>query len=119
MDLKILAIHEQGKAAEEYVLLDVLKDCNLTNYGLADTTYTSSEKISNKLRHFYWFPPTLVKAGELIVLRTGTGTDDSYKNTGGKTVNRFYWGLKSTVWNNTGDAAVLFNFADWNTTKAK
>jgi hypothetical protein len=118
MKLKIRSIHEQGKAAEEYVLLDVVEDCSVEYFGLADTTYTGTSSISNKLRHFFWFPPKKVKKGELVVLRTGVGNDDSYKNAAGVTVHRFFWGLKSAVWNNTGDAAVLFDIRTWKTTTA-
>lgn len=118
MKLKIRSIHEQGKAADEYVLFDVLEDCSMEYFAVADTTYVSATSISNKLRHFFWFPPARVKKGELVVLRTSVGTNDSYKNTAGVMVHRFFWGLKSAVWNNTGDAAVVFEMNTWNTTKA-
>lgn len=118
MKLKILSIHEQGNANKEYVLLEVVEDCNLDYYGLADTTYTSNDKISNKLRHFYWFPATNVKKGEWAVLQTGTGKNDQYTAASGKKVHRFFWGLGSAVWNNDGDAAVLFEMRTWKTTRA-
>lgn len=118
MKLKITSINEKGDASKEYVSIEVLEDCNLDHFGVADTTYTSDDKISNKLRHFYWFPPTKVIAGERVVLRTGTGTNDDYKNSAGKKVHRFFWGLKSSVWNDDGDAAVLFQIETWKTTRA-
>lgn len=118
MKLRILSIHEQGSADKEYIWLEVLEDCNLDYYGLADTTYTSNESISNKLRHFFWFPKKDVKKGQRLVLRTGTGTNDEYVTSDGKTVHRFFWGLKSAVWNNDGDAAVLFEIKTWKTTRA-
>lgn len=118
MKLKVLSIHERGNANKEYVLLEVVEGCNLDHYGLADTTYTSNDKISNKLRHFYWFPPTDVKQGEWVVLQTGTGKSDQYTTASGKKVHRFFWGLGSAVWNNDGDAAVLFEMRNWKTTRA-
>jgi hypothetical protein len=118
MDIKILSIHEQGNADKEYVFIEVLNDCNLKYYGLADTTYSTPTSISNKLRHFYWWTSHDVKKGERVVLRTGKGKNDSYVNNAGHTVHRFFWGLGSAVWNDTGDAAVLFNMRTWNTTKA-
>jgi hypothetical protein len=93
MKLKVLSIHEQGSANKEFVWLEVVESCNLKYYGLADTTYSSDDKISDKLRHFFWFPSREVKKGERIVLRTGTGTNDQYTTTDGKKVHRFYWGL--------------------------
>lgn len=118
MKLKILSIHEQGDASKEYVLIEVIDDCDLDYYAIADTTYTSDGKISNKLRHFYWFPSTDVKKGERVVLRTGSGKNDQYTTDSGKKVYRFFWGLGSAVWNNDGDAAVLFEIKTWKTTRA-
>lgn len=118
MKLKILSIHEQGDAAKEYVRLEVIEDCDLQYYGLADTTYTSKGTISNKLRHFFWFPEKDVKKGERVVLRTGTGTNGEYVIEGGKKVHRFFWGLQSAVWNDEGDAAVLFQIRGWKAMRA-
>jgi hypothetical protein len=42
MDVKIISIHNQGDFDDEYVLLKVLRDVDIGNYLLADTTYTSS-----------------------------------------------------------------------------
>ena len=119
MDLKIISIHEQGNAEKEYVWLEAVNDCNLNDYILADTTYTGKNKISNKLRHFYWWTSCKVEKGERIVLMTGKGKSDTYTAKSGHRVHRFFWGLGSAVWNNTGDAAVLFNIAQWNVTTAK
>ncbi len=119
MDLKVLSIHNHGDASAEYVLLEVVNDCNVKYYTLADTTYATGGGISNRLRHFFWFPPKDVKAGELVILRTGKGTNDTFRNTNGKTVHRYYWNLGNAVWNNTGDAAVLMQLRSWNTTKAR
>lgn len=118
MKLRILSIHEQGNADKEYVWLEVVEDCNLDHYGLADTTFTATDKISNKLRHFFWFPPTEVKEGERVVLQTCSGKNDTYQSSDGKKVHRFFWGLKSAVWNDDGDAAVLFEIETWKTTRA-
>lgn len=100
------------------MLVEVLNNCSLSYYALADTSYSGVGKVSNKLRHFFWFPATDVKAGEFVVLRTGSGTNDSYKSNE-RTYHRFYWNLGSAVWNNTGDAAVVFQLKSWKTTKAK
>jgi len=118
MKLKILSVNEKGDASKEYVWLEVLEDCDVGRYAIADSTYVSEGKISNKLRHFFWFPDKTVKKGNRIVVRTGTGTDDEYTTDTGKKVHRFYWGLKSAVWNDDGDAAVLLEIATWKITKA-
>lgn len=118
MKLRILSIHEQGNFDDEHVRLEVTEDCDLKTYGLADTTFASDDTISNRLRHFFWFPPNAVKKGELVLLRTKRGTNGKFTASDGRTVHRFYWNLKSSIWNNDADAAVLFEMSDWKTTRA-
>lgn len=113
MKVKILSVHNQGNFDEEYVLLEVVSDCDIGKYVLADTTYTSTGTVSNKLRHVYWFPDKDVKKGELVSLRTKAGTNTELTNSSGTKVHRFYWGLKTSVWNDDGDCAVLLQTDDW------
>lgn len=118
MKLKIRSINEIGDASKEFVMLVALEDCDLDHYAIADTTYTEDNTISNKLPHFFWFPPKQVLEGELVVLRTGVGNNRTLNNSVGQKVHRFFWGLKSSVWNDDGDAAVLFEIKTWKTTRA-
>lgn len=117
MKLKVLSIHEKGDASKEYVLLEATEDCDVGNYAVADSTYTGEHSVSNMLRHVYWFPDKAIKKGNRVVLRTGAGTNGEYKTDSGKQVHRFFWGLKSSVWNDDGDAAVLLHIASWKITK--
>jgi hypothetical protein len=49
--------------------------------------------------HVYRFPTTFrLGAGKIVTVHTGRGTN---------TASNRYWGLKSMVWNNTGDTAYL------------
>lgn len=118
MKLKIRSIQEHGDATKEYVIIDVLEDCDVGRHGLADTTFTSEHKVSNRLRHFYWFPDQNVKKGDTVKLMTGVGKNTSSTNLLGQTVYTYYWRLKSAVWNDDGDAAVLFEMSNWKTAKA-
>jgi len=117
MKLKIDSVVDYGTHDSERVLLTVLEDCNLKNYQIADTTYNGEHSISNKLRHFYWFAPKDVKAGDKIILHTKRGRNSSTELANGKTQYTYYWGLGNFVWNNDGDAAVLFEVNNWNTTR--
>lgn len=116
MKLEIRSIHGHGKATEEYVIIDVLSDCDAKYYMVADTTYQSGG-ISNKVRHTHWFYPAALKKGDVLVLHTGTGTDRSDQQTNGATYHQRFWGLKSAVWNDDGDGALLFEINSWRTTK--
>jgi hypothetical protein len=119
MNLKVDQIIDYGTHNSERVLLSVTGDCSLHYYLLADTTYTDDTHISNKLRHFYWFPAQEVKVGDKIILYTKPGTNSNRKLPNGNTEYTYYWGLGNSVWNNTGDAAILFHIDNWKTTKVK
>lgn len=117
MKAKIRAIHGHGKANEEYVVIDVNEECNADHLMIADTTYTPEGRISCKVRHTHWFYPATLKKGDVLTLFTGTGTDNSVKQASGNTVFNRYWGLKTAVWNDDGDGAILFDIKTWSTKK--
>lgn len=113
MKLKIISVHNQGDYDKEYVFLQALEDCDVGKYAVADSTYTTPDTVSNRLRHFHWFTNKHIKKGEYVSLWTGKGTDTVTKTDSGIPIHRFYWGLATAVWNNTGDAAVLIETSDW------
>lgn len=117
MDIAVASVHGHGKADEEYVLLKVSVDCELSYYALIDTTY-DGEKITDKNRHVFWFPKKEVKAGDEIVLRTKVGKNSWSTATSGRR-HTLYWNLKSAVWNDTGDAATLLKLQTWKTRKVR
>lgn len=112
MKLKIIEVQGNGDFDKEYVLLKALDDCDIGRYLLADTTFTGENKVSNKVRHTFWFPDKLVKQGDYIGVWTKPGKpDESLYNM--RTFHRFYWGLKTAIWNNNGDCAVLMSTPTW------
>lgn len=117
MKVKIRSIHGHGDASEEYVVLEILQDCNADHYVIADTTFTADSKISNKVRHTHWFYSTALKKGDFIALFTGTGTDKADKRSDDSTLYYRFWGLKTAVWNDDGDGAVLYELNDWKAEK--
>lgn len=118
MHLEVIAVNGHGDENEEFVRLAVLKDCDLVNYAVADTTYTDDDHISNELRHFFWFPSTLVKAGEEVVLRTKVGEYKRFRKDDGTIVHRFYWNLDKPIWNDDEDGIVLFKIDNWQASRA-
>lgn len=119
MKLKINQVVDFGTLDSERVELSVLEDTNLHHFIIIDTTYENGEtKISNKMRHTFWFNPQEVKKGDEVVLYSKVGINQSTAINGGKNKKyHLYWDLKNSVWNNSGDAAVLFEVQAWKTTK--
>lgn len=119
MKIKIDQIIDHGTLTSERVLISVTENADLSYFIIADTTYTSNDKISNKLRHMHWFSPKPVKAGDKVELYTKSGTNSQTDIGNGNTKYVIHWGLGNPVWNNDGDAAILFAIQTWKTTKAK
>jgi len=117
MDLEIWKIDSKKDLANECVWLHALADIpNIGCYALCDSTYTGEGKISNKMRHMYWFPDRAVSKGDFIRLMTTTGTNVTVNDQGTK-IHRLYWGLGTPVWNNDGDCAVLMQLEGWKATR--
>ena len=118
MNLKIISVHNHGDFDKEYVLLKAQEDCDVGRFILADSTYTEDGKVSNKVRHTFWFPDKKIKKGELVSVWTCSGTSGKRETDSGTPIHRFYWGLKTAVWNNDGDCAVLLDVNTWQFFKA-
>lgn len=113
MKVEILSISSRGDHQQEYVTLKVLEDCDIGTHVLSDTTYTSNHEVSSKLRHIFWIPDKRVKAGDFVQIHTRPGVTTEFSNKAGTTTHVFFWGLKSAVWNDDGDCAVLMEISRW------
>lgn len=116
MKAKIRNIIDHGHN-DERIIIDILANIDIGEFLVLDTTYTSSGKVSNKVRHPYWFPDQKVKEGDLVVLYTKKGKNNSSVKADGTTSYFFYWGLDSNVWNNDGDCALLLHIDNWESHK--
>lgn len=111
MELTILQVNGRGAASTEYIIFSVLSDCNLKNFMVCDKTFNSDGTPSNKHRHVYFFPSCEVKAGEYVWLNTGPGTNRKGQTLGGQRAHEFFWGLNSSVWNDSGDKVHLIKMS--------
>ncbi len=113
MSVKIKAIRDSGIVGKERLVLQVLGDNDIGYYIVFDTTFFEDGRVSNKVRHSYWFPDKKVHAGDLVILYTKPGTQSESQNKDGSTSHFFYWGLAKTIWNKEGDCAVLLEARNW------
>lgn len=117
MKVEIVKIIDRGVAKDERLWLKVLQDTDMSFYVVFDTTYTSENTISNLQRHAYWFETLRVKSGDNVVLYTRKGKYNTKQNADGTTSHFLYWGLDRSIWNNTGDCAVVFEVNGWTTSQ--
>lgn len=119
MRIKVHSIDNKGELQNECVWFDVKEDVpSLSDFMVSDTTYTDEHHISNELRHIYWFRKMSVRKGDWIKLMTKVGENTTSANNRKTTTHILHWGLGRTVWNKDGDAAILFELANWETTRA-
>lgn len=115
MNVEIRSIKDAGDLENERLVLKVLKDCDIGRFLTFDTTYTDDGKVSNLVRHPYWFPDKEVKAGDLVVVYTKSGRQSQKVNDNGTTSHFLYRGLDRTIWNQARDCAVVLEISDWKT----
>lgn len=109
MDVKISGILNRG-TDDERLVLKVLRNCNMNEYVVFDTTFDENGVVSNKHRHLYVFPQKDVKANDTVVLYTKRGNYSTIYNDNGTTSHFFYWNLDIHVWNNEGDIVYLVHY---------
>ncbi|MEW5620462.1 hypothetical protein ABGT18_03890 [Pseudomonas putida] len=107
MELKLLGVRNQGDASQEYLIIKVLKDCNLNKFMVCDQTFGSDGSASNKHRHVHFFPSFEVSEGDYVWLNTRQGSYYKGLTQDGSRGHAFFWGLNSSVWNESGDRAHL------------
>lgn len=112
MNLKHSSFADAGTFEKERLVLKAHAEVEIGNYavfcsGVSDGKATAGHKTA------YWFPDEKVKAGDLVVLYTKTGTDSKKKLESGVTAHFFYWGLKNAIWGNSNNTAVLLRVAEW------
>lgn len=104
MDINILHVDRQP---EERIIFRVNNDCNTWPYILFDTTYDQDGRVTNRNRHSYIFPNLDVSSGDFIIIYTGSGTYNKFRNRRGSYTHVLYWGLDVSVWNHQQDSALL------------
>lgn len=119
MSLEILGIADRGVPNTERLNFRATIDMTLSHVAIFATSYATPSSITRIPRYTYWFPPKLVKAGDYVILFTGTGRDYDSKNTAGTMNHLFYWGLPQVAFAREPDCAVIVDIRTWRTTPAK
>ena len=116
MKTRILQIFDRGVPYKERLAFSVINDCKLDEFIVFNTKYENPSAINARPLNTFWFTSKLVKAGDEVVLYTGSGISAETDKPDGTKIHTFYWGLQNTLWNTTGDCAVLFEINNWQTT---
>src|SRR5438046_37757 len=117
MRLEIVGIENRGVANQERLRLKIKADTVLSFHMVFAADYADKEHLTRAPRSVFWFPATPTKAGDTVLLYSGSGEDRRTKNVDGTTTHQFYWGSRTTLWNSIGQCAVVFEIVDWRTSK--
>jgi hypothetical protein len=116
MRLSIAGIFDRGVPNKERIALSVAVEANLSSYVTLLSRYNPGRQtIASGNMTSYWFSPATVKPGDFVILYTGSGTNASNPRPTGGTNHFFYWGLKSTIFDDPESCAVLLELATWGT----
>lgn len=110
MEIKVIKVEKKND--DERLVLEVTEDCNLWPYIVFDSTFNNGVG-SNLHRHSFIFPNQNVSNGDFILLYTGEGDSNHYRNRAGTTTWEFFWGLDVNVWNQEEDEVLLVKAAEF------
>lgn len=119
MKVQIRGIRDAGVVDQERLVLKVTDDADIGNHAVFATDLTTEGQVSNQVKNAYWFPDKKVRAGDLVVLYSKSGTALEKKNKNGSTSHFFYWDLNKVVWNEETVAAVVAEIKAWSSEVVK
>ena len=116
MKLSIVQVADRGVPNVERLHMRALLDIDLCFFIILDVNViVPKTRVSSKPKNAYWFSTHPVKAGDNVVLYTGTGVDMVRPNGSGGTDHFFYWGCPQTLWALPTGAAVVCEISEWTT----
>lgn len=118
MNLKLKSVADKGDPQKERLVIRVLNDTDTGEFLVMRTGFVN-EAVNIGVSNTYWFPDKPVKAGDLVVLYTKSGTikDKPLERAG--TVHFFYWGESAALWNDANTAVVLAHAPVWESSSAE
>jgi len=115
MNLKVVRIADRGVPGKERLHLSVEADADLVYYVVFATEYQGLN-ISQIVKHVLWFKSYKVKAGDNVVLATGSGANSTSRRADGGTDHFFYWGQPQVLFAAPLACAVVVEIQNWATT---
>ena len=116
MRLDLIGIFFRGVPNKECVGFKANSDTTLNYYVVLNTRYIGANAVSTTPQHVFWFPPRPIRKGDTVLLYTGSGNAQSTVNADGTNTHYYYWGSKTTLWNEPEACAVLLELTAWATT---
>ena len=112
MQIKIGYAADKRDLARERLVLHAKRSTDIGDFLLIRTCVEDGE-VTTDVRNSFWFPDRPVKAGDLVVVYSKSGTQRDKKFEGGRTAHFFYWDQKAPLWGDENFVPVLLHARDW------
>lgn len=98
MKVEIGNFADSGNDQKERLILKVNVDVDIGGFAVFRARLSDSGEPLSGYKVAYWFPDKKIKAGDLVVLYTKSGTASQKLLSGDRTAHFFYWGLAQAIW---------------------
>ena len=112
MKFDIQSVADKGVLEKERLVLKAIADADIGDYLVIQTGFKDGQ-VTIGTYQTYWFPYKAVSSGDLVVLYTKSGKENTKELKGGRSAHFFYWGLSSSIWNRKDRAPVLLHSPEW------
>lgn len=112
MKIKIQSIADKGIYEKERLVMKVIADCDVGDFLLLRAGYREGS-VTTGVHNTFWFPDEYVEAGDLVVVYSKSGKQNTKQLNSGKTAHFFYWGKDAALWNTKSKAPVLMHCPEW------
>lgn len=118
MKLKIQSIADKGNFEKERLVLKAVADCDVGDYLILRAGFRDGS-VTTGVHNTFWFPDEDVEAGDLVVVYSKSGRQNTKQLKNGKTSHFFYWARDSALWGTTSKAPVLMYSPEWESADPK
>lgn len=118
MKLKIRSIADKGNIEKERLVIKALSNCDVGEFLLLRVGYREGS-VTSGVHNSFWFPDQSVEAGDLVVIYSKSGRQNSKKLNSGKKAYFFYWGREGALWKDNSKAPVLMHCQEWESADPK
>jgi len=114
MELEIRGIRNPGNIADERLVLRAVQDLDIGQFVIVAARARDREVVlSGQAPFSFWLPDREIKARDLIVVYTKSGSRSNKKNDSGATSYFEYWKLAEPIWGDRKLKPVLMKIAQW------
>ena len=117
MNLKVRRFRDRGDLQNERVVLICSEDMDVGKYLLFRTKAVDTDEVSTDLKNCFWLPDLSINAGDIIVIYSKSGENKNRENSDGSKSHFMYRGLKTPIWGDESDCAVLMEISNWSIKK--